>query len=51
MLIELENTRAYRPIFDYLTDALEGIEQRFTSLEGKFEQVLHQLAILTAKLE
>jgi len=23
MLIELENTRAYRPIFDYLTDALE----------------------------
>src|SRR5947208_4978 len=22
MLIELENTRAYRPIFDYLTDAL-----------------------------
>ncbi len=30
---------------------LEGIEQRFTSLEGKFEQVLHQLAALTAKLE
>src|SRR6266446_10180276 len=23
MLIELENTRAYRPIFDYLTDALD----------------------------
>ena len=24
MLIELNNTRAYRPIFDYLTDALEN---------------------------
>lgn len=29
----------------------ERIEQRFTSLEGKFEQVLQHLATLTTKLE
>jgi hypothetical protein len=28
-----------------------SLEQRFGSLEGKFEQVLHQLAALSAKLE
>ena len=36
---------------DIIKDRLDGVEQRFTSLEGKFEQVLHQLAALTAKLE
>src|SRR6266516_506790 len=34
MLIELENTRAYRPIFDYLTDALETIQHHGPSIIG-----------------
>jgi chromosome segregation ATPase len=36
---------------DRVDRRLEGIEQRFTSLEEKFEQVLQQLATLTAKSE
>ncbi len=40
-----------KAIKDDLGIIKERIEQRFTSLEGKFEQVLQHLAALTAKLE
>ncbi len=40
-----------RAIKDDLGIIKERIEQRFTSLEGKFEQVLQHLAALTTKLE
>ena len=37
MLIELENARAYQPVFDYLTDALEAEKSR--SCMGSFGSV------------
>jgi len=53
--------REIKDDLDIIKGRLDGVEQRFTSLEGKFEQrfgslegkfeqVLHQLAALSAKL-
>jgi hypothetical protein len=53
MLIELENTRAYRPIFDYLTDALDALEKGLSALHINHEDrvVGDDEAVLAAREE